>query len=111
MRYSKQKSTGRLIESQSGGNPDNPAHLQTLKDNAINSGIAEDDIEVGYKDDDVVDEWIKEQHESAKTYSDRRATAYASIPDQLDYIYHHGVNAWKTDMILPVKNKYPKEVI
>jgi hypothetical protein len=43
-------------------------------------------------------------------YSRDRATAYASIPDQLDYIYHNGVDAWKADMILPIKNKYPKEI-
>jgi hypothetical protein len=42
-------------------------------------------------------------------YSRDRAKSYASIPDQLDYIYHHGVDAWKENMILPVKEKYPKE--
>lgn len=48
MRFSKQISTGLLIESQSGGDPNNPVHLQTLMDNAINGGIIESDIEVGY---------------------------------------------------------------
>jgi hypothetical protein len=46
----------------------------------------------------------------ATQYSRDRATAYASIPDQLDYIYHNGVDAWKENMILPIKNKYPKEI-
>jgi hypothetical protein len=41
-------------------------------------------------------------------YIDRRASEYPSIAEQLDYIYHNGVEAWKADMILPVKNKYPK---
>ena len=41
-------------------------------------------------------------------YIDRRASEYPSIAEQLDYIYHNGIEAWKTDMILPVKNKYPK---
>ena len=48
MRYSKQISTGLILESQSGGNPNNPAHLQTLTDNAMAHGLAESDIEVGY---------------------------------------------------------------
>ena len=42
------------------------------------------------------------------TYDSKRGLEYPSIKEQLDYIYHNGVEAWKTDMILPVKNKYPK---
>jgi hypothetical protein len=108
-RYSKLKSTDRLLESQNGGDESNPQHLQDLIDNAVSSGHSKEDIEVGYEDDAVVQGWLAEQAEADKTYSDRRATAYASIPDQLDYIYHNGVDAWKADMILPIKNKYPKE--
>mgnify|MGYP003659818466 CR=1 FL=1 len=48
MRYSKQISTGVILESQSGGNPDNPTDLQVLVDNAVNSGIPAGDVEVGY---------------------------------------------------------------
>ena len=45
----------------------------------------------------------------AKKYQRDRAKEYPSIKDQLDYIYHNGVAEWKTDMITPVKEKYPKE--
>jgi hypothetical protein len=51
MRYCKQISTGKLLESQGGGNPDNPEHLECLKRNAISSGIPANDIEVFYGDD------------------------------------------------------------
>ena len=44
----------------------------------------------------------------SKQYARNRKSEYPSIPDQLDYIYHHGVEKWKADMILPVKEKYPK---
>ena len=44
----------------------------------------------------------------AKEYQRNRAREYPAIADQLDYIYHNGVDAWKKDMIDPVKNKYPK---
>jgi len=44
----------------------------------------------------------------ALAYSRSRKVEYPSIPEQLDYIYHNGVEKWKTDMILPVKEKYPK---
>ena len=32
-----------------------------------------------------------------------------TIEDQLDKIYHEGIDAWKNDMIKPIKDKYPKE--
>lgn len=46
----------------------------------------------------------------ATQYKRDRAKEYPSIQDQLDYIYHNGIDAWKTDMIYPVKTKYPKGV-
>jgi hypothetical protein len=45
----------------------------------------------------------------AKEYQRKRAAEYPSIGDQLDYIYHNGIDAWKSDMIDPIKNKYPKD--
>jgi hypothetical protein len=45
----------------------------------------------------------------AKEYQRKRAAEYPSIGDQLDYIYHNGIDAWKTDMIDPIKAKYPKD--
>jgi hypothetical protein len=41
-------------------------------------------------------------------YIQQRQTAYPSLADQLDYIYHNGVEAWKTDIIDPIKARYPK---
>lgn len=38
----------------------------------------------------------------------KRLRKYPSIEEQLDYIYHNGVDKWKADMITPIKNKYPK---
>ena len=107
MRYSKQKSTGKLLEMQGGGNPDNPAHLQTLVDNAKNTGIAENDIEVGYEEDAVVLGWLNDANEAAKTYVEKRKSEYPSISEQLDDIYHNGIDAWKAT-IKVTKDKYPK---
>ena len=108
MRYSKQKSTGQLIESQGGGNPDNPAHLQTLKDNAISSGIAENDIEVGYEDDAVVAGWIKTQDESAMTYADMRKAEYPSIEELVVALYDTDDKAALEKRRSDTKAKYPK---
>jgi len=40
-------------------------------------------------------------------YTDARAEEYPPIKDQLDKIYHSGIDAWKAD-IKAVKDKYPK---
>ncbi len=40
-------------------------------------------------------------------YQRDRAIAYPSMADQLDDIYHNGVDGWKTT-IKAVKDKYPK---
>ena len=50
-------------------------------------------------DDDVVDRVI----------IDLRKKAYPSWRDQLDDIYHNGIEGWKADTITPIKEKYPKE--
>ena len=45
---------------------------------------------------------------NAKADANRKAE-YLSWEEQLDYIYHNGINKWKTDHIKPIKDKYPKE--
>jgi hypothetical protein len=40
-------------------------------------------------------------------YQRQRAQAYPSIADQLDKIYHEGIDAWKAQ-IAAVKQEYPK---
>ncbi len=70
----------------------------------------------GIKVDYTAEEEVARDAEEAKVLADKqankyqrdRANEYPSIVDQLDYIYHNGVTKWKTDMITPVKEKYPK---
>ena len=52
---------------------------------------------------DAINNWV-----DPEAYKDKRRAEYPRLSEQLDYIYHNGVEAWKTNMILPVKNKYPK---
>jgi hypothetical protein len=44
----------------------------------------------------------------AKQYQRDRANEYPSIVDQLDDIFHNGIDAWKAT-IQTTKDKYPKE--
>ena len=44
----------------------------------------------------------------ANEYKEQRLKEYPSIPEQLDKIYHDGIDAWKV-VIKATKDKYPKE--
>ena len=44
----------------------------------------------------------------AVKYQEDRRRSYPSMGDQLDYIYHNGIEKWKTDIVDPIKAKYPK---
>jgi hypothetical protein len=59
-----------------------------------------EEVEAGFKA--LKDKW------SADEYKRKRIEEYPNIHVQLDYIYHNGVDKWKTDMIDPIKKKYPK---
>lgn len=45
---------------------------------------------------------------NAQQYKRNRSEEYPSIEDQLDDIYHNGIDGWKAT-IKAIKDKYPKE--
>ena len=49
---------------------------------------------------------LKTAYDNAK-YQRDRAEAYPSIADQLDDLYHNGIDGWKST-IKTTKDKYPK---
>jgi len=49
---------------------------------------------------------LQAEYDNSK-YQRQRAQAYPSIADQLDTIYHEGIDAWKAT-IAAVKEQYPK---
>jgi hypothetical protein len=61
------------------------------------------------KDENIVEynEATVQAYIDAHAYKDLRAKEYPSIPDQLDTLYHSGLDAWKAE-IKTVKDKYPK---
>jgi len=67
------------------------------------NGIAKDvDGNVVSYDLAEVNAWVKPEQ-----YKEKRANEYPSIADQLDTLYHGGLDAWKAQ-IKTVKDKYPK---
>ena len=76
---------------------------------------------------DVISQWSEEEYGSipsdleieneiirlqseydSKSYQRKREIEYPDWKTQLDYIYHHGIDKWKTDIVDPIKSKYPK---
>ena len=53
------------------------------------------------------DEAAVQAYIDANAYKGKRAAAYPSIPDQLDLLYHGGMDAWKA-AITAVKEEFPK---
>tara|TARA_Y100000768_G_C23957483_1_gene673577 strand:+ start:578 stop:940 length:363 start_codon:yes stop_codon:yes gene_type:complete len=45
--------------------------------------------------------------ETQISYVDARKVEYPPLEEQLDKIYHHGIESWRTD-ITAIKDKYPK---
>jgi len=65
-------------------------------------------------DDNVEKDWIVNSDNSVSappgpilTYKEKRQSEYPKIIDQLDDIYHNGIDAWKAT-IKATKDKYPK---
>ena len=48
-----------------------------------------------------------EENYASQEYARNRATEYPAITDQLDEIYHNGIDSWKA-VIKVTKDKYPK---
>ena len=105
MKYAKLKSNGRIVSSQTGDADTDDADALTVFAAGVFAGAS--NIDVGYEDDAVVEGWWAAQNEADKTYADKRRAEYPSIGDQLDDIYHNGIDAWKAT-IKTTKDKYPK---
>jgi hypothetical protein len=80
-------------------------HPEVVKVEETNDSITAYDVNdnVVSWDKSLADNWV-----DPEAYKYKRAAEYPPLSEQLDYIYHNGVEAWKTNMIQPVKDKYPK---
>jgi hypothetical protein len=94
------------------------------RDNIIELDIPDADIELTnnnqylvYEDgvverrehaEEEFDRLVQEHRSSPSQYTTKRKLEYPSTEEQLDYIYHNGVDAWKADIIDPIKARYPK---
>ena len=63
----------------------------------------------GVPSDEDQAKWLKEyeDHLASTEYQLKRKDEYPSFEDQLDELYHNGIDGWKAK-IKVVKDKYPK---
>ena len=98
MKFIKQKSTDKIVFRES------PHSDKTITNAVTVTKIDLSDLEV------VEESWSEDDwHTNTVSYQDKRKSEYPQISDQLDKIYHDGIDAWKADMIKPIKDKYSKE--
>lgn len=75
---------------------------------SISGDIKENIIATDSNGNGVTIDWTNvEAWTDPNEYQYKRAAEYPSIVDQLDDIYHNGIDGWKTK-IKAVKDKYPK---
>jgi len=84
--------------------------IQVLHQAIVIEGNSQDDMVAKDSDGneididwDAVNSWVDPEE-----YINQRLKEYPLLAEQLDYIYHNGVEAWKTDIIDPIKQRYPK---
>tara|TARA_R100001244_G_scaffold58700_2_gene49541 strand:+ start:492 stop:788 length:297 start_codon:yes stop_codon:yes gene_type:complete len=86
----------------------NPVAEVSVNDNNINQITWHNDTPA-IPNEDILSKQTELQAEyDSLDYARKREAEYPKIGDQLDKIYHEGIDAWKADMITPIKNKYPK---
>jgi len=87
--------------------PDAKIKVSGIGDDAVVTWI--EDISNKPTDAEIQTELTRLQAEyDANQYQRQRASEYPSWEKQLEKIYDDGVDAWKTEMVDPIKAKYPK---
>ena len=80
-------------------------HTNTV---TINGDTKEDIVAFDIDHKEITINWTSvESWTDPDQYKYNRANEYPTIVDQLDDIYHNGIDGWKTT-IKAIKDKYPK---
>lgn len=76
----------------------------TFDENGVETVTYEDGVTP--IDESLVDAKVAEL-KAIEAYQSKRVAEYPDLQEQLDKIYHSGIDAWKVD-IKAIKDKYPK---
>tara|TARA_R100000697_G_scaffold62233_1_gene75158 strand:+ start:379 stop:675 length:297 start_codon:yes stop_codon:yes gene_type:complete len=82
--------------------------ITTIDDSFVNYGLDKDGKSVTLDQSKIDSARTTLNAEAAAiAYKGQRKAEYPTIEDQLDDIYHNGIDAWKAT-IKAIKDKYPK---
>ena len=83
--------------------------IKTIDESFVNYGLDKDGNKVSIIQSNIDAARTTLNSEAAAVlYKSQRKAEYPDWGVQLDYIYHNGIDKWKTDIVDPVKSKYPK---
>ena len=83
--------------------------ITTIDDSFVDYGLDKDGNKVSIIQSNIDAARTTLNSEAAAVlYKSQRKAEYPDWDVQLDYIYHNGIDKWKTDIVNPVKSKYPK---
>jgi len=77
------------------------------EDDGSQDSLIGDKVAIGLDEANQINLMNQQKHFDSLTYAQKRAKAYPSIVDQLDTLYHGGIDAWKQE-IRAIKDQYPK---
>lgn len=111
MRVCIQKSTGLLLESQTGGEGQTDLDVLVKNVSASHPNIPADDIDARYVEESEFYTLLSKTREAALTYGERRRASYPPAADYLDGLVKRDIVQMQAyiDACKKVKEKYPKQ--
>jgi len=90
--------------------PDDETKVQNIDEFQVKTPFtADEEKAIDAKLAALVAAWEAKEYQLKRSGQDGTTdTIYPPVGEQLDYIYHNGIDKWKTDIVDPVKAKYPK---
>ena len=102
MIYAKEKSTGKILASNS------HCTAESMLSDITSDGTKAEDVVVAEASEEQIRTWITEQREAAETYADKRKAEYPTIAELVVALYDTDDKAAIEQRRADVKKKYPK---
>ena len=84
----------------------NPKAEVSISNDDINTLVWHDNNHLGITNKQILDK--QKELQALEDIYDNRRKEYGTVIDQLDEIYHEGLDSWKA-RLANIKSKYPKE--
>ena len=86
---------------------DNDNNIYAYEEDGLQDHLINDKISITQTEANAIQKEKEAQYSASLDYKQKRLAEYPTWNEQLDNIYHNGIDAWKAD-IKAIKDKYPK---